>query len=304
MYTDRKFSAAAEEAAKELLKGAYDWHIHNGPAIFPRRADDAQIVAEAVEAGMAGVGFKVHEGDTAARAKMLDKTTSCRVYGGVCLNHFVGGLNPAAVEASLATGGKFVWLPTMASRQHVDFYSQRGAFLGGKQKHNSGKGITVIDDSGNLIPVMLDIFDLIRSYDAVLSTGHLSPEEAVAVAREFTKTKGKGAVVMGHPDLNNCQAPIEAQVEFAKLGGYVEKMVLALHPDWGHVPVEAFVTGMRRIGLEHCTITTDAGGPDRGSSPQTLARFIALVLEEKLMTDRELRIVLTDVSQGMLEGKS
>ena len=193
----------------------------------------------------------------------------------------------------------------MASRQHVDFYSQRGAaFLGGKQKYGPGKGISVFDDAGNLVPVMSDIFDLIRSYDAVLSTGHLSPAEAAAVAREFTKTKGKGAVVMGHPDLNNCQATIEAQEAFAKLGGYVEKMVLALHTDWGHVPVEAFVAGMRRIGFEHCTITTDAGGPDRGSSPQTLARFIALVLEEKLMTERELRIVLTDVSKAMLKGKS
>ncbi len=52
-------------------------------------------------------------------------------------------------------------------------------------------------------------------------------------------------------------------------------MVLSLHPDWGNIPVEEFVAGMRHIGLEHCTITTDAGGPDRGSSPETLARFIA-----------------------------
>ncbi len=109
MYTKRKLSNAAQEEAQALLRGAYDWHIHNGPAIFPRRADDAEIVAEAVNAGMAGVGFKVHEGDTAARAKMLD-SAECRVFGGVCLNHFVGGLNPAAAEASLRIGGNIVWL--------------------------------------------------------------------------------------------------------------------------------------------------------------------------------------------------
>jgi len=86
------------QAAQEQLKGAYDWHIHTGPSIFWRRADDHEALAEAVDAGMAGIGLKAHEGDTASRVQLLKNTSSCKVLGGITLNHFVGGLNPAAVR--------------------------------------------------------------------------------------------------------------------------------------------------------------------------------------------------------------
>lgn len=301
MYSQRSFSPGLWGEANQMLKGTFDWHIHNGPSVFPRRADDKKILDEAVAAEMAGIGLKAHEGDTAARAKMLDQKTSCRVFGGVCLNHFVGGLNPAAVEASLAIGGKLVWLPTMASRQHVSYYASKGqSFLGGTQKHAPGEGIYVIDKDGRLDRRLYDIFELVHHYKAVLSTGHLSAKEAVALAGEFGNTGSGGVIVMGHPDLINNQAPIEAQIEFARLGGYIEKMVLALHPDWGNIPVEQFVMGMRQIGLERCTVTTDAGGPDRGSSPETLARFTALVLEKQLLSKKELKTVMRDTAKHIL----
>lgn len=33
------------------------------------------------------------------------------------------------------------------------------------------------DSRGNLLPELLGIFSLIKAYDAVLATGHISPEE-------------------------------------------------------------------------------------------------------------------------------
>lgn len=302
MY-DRNFPLSLWREARGYLKGSYDWHIHTGPSIFWRRAEDNQVLAEAAAAGMAGIGLKSHEGDTAPRARLLNNTTCCKVLGGVTLNHFVGGLNPAAVEASLAVGGKIVWLPTLASRQHIQYYKkQKGHFLAKTFKHEPpSQGISVLDPKGDLVPEMHDIISLVKSQGAVLSTGHLSPQEALTVARSFSSVKGPGYVVLGHPDMLLNQADIQTQKEFIRLGGYVEKCVLALSEHWGSVSVEAFAAGIKELGAEHCIFSTDSGGqiPERPSPPEIITRFIAAVLEKRLLSEKELRTILADVP-GML----
>src|SRR3546814_17841203 len=45
------------------------------------------------------------------------------VYGGIALNHTVGGLNPYAVELALRMGGRVVWFPTLASPAHIDHHA-------------------------------------------------------------------------------------------------------------------------------------------------------------------------------------
>ncbi len=297
-----QFSTSAMEMARGLLKGTYDLHMHSGPSLFPRRADDRKTLAEADAAGMAGIGLKAHEGDTAIRADLLNSCSSgCKVYGGIALNHYVGGLNPAAVEATLKLGGKIVWLPTLSSRQHIEFYARQGLkFLGGQFRHGAGAGVAVLTENGDLVPAMGDVFKLVESYGSVLSTGHISSGEALKVARGFRDGKVGGRLVMGHPDLIINQATMEEQQEFARLGGFVDKCTLALHEAWGHIPIEEFTAGIRRIGTERCFLSTDAGGPDRGSSPDTCCRFIAMVLERKLLTEQELRILMVDVPRLLI----
>ena len=301
MY-QREFSAAALTAAQQLLHGAFDLHTHTGPSLFPRRADDVQAVREVTAAGMAGLGIKAHEGDTAARAGLLNAAqTGCRVYGGVVLNHYVGGINPAAVETSLKLGGRLVWLPTLSSRQHVEFYARQGIrFLGGKFRQDAGEGVAVLTEAGTIVPALGEVLELIDAYGAVLSTGHVSAGEGLAVAREYRRRRMAGQLVMGHPDLIINQATLAEQQEFADCGGWIEKCTLALHGEWGKMPVEEFVAGIRAIGVERCFLTTDAGGPDRGSSPDTLRRFVALALEQKLLSEQELQLLLVENPQRVV----
>lgn len=290
------------QSARGLLAGTYDLHMHTGPSIFPRRADDREALAEAVDAKMAGIGFKAHEGDTVARAKLLnDGTSACKVYGGIVLNHFVGGLNPAAVEASLKMGGRIVWLPTVSSAQHIGYYNSQGIkFLGESMKYNAGEGICIVGEDGKLAPVMYEIFDLVRDAGAILSTGHLSPAESLAVARGFGESKGDGFVVFGHPDVMLNQASLEAQQEFVRLGGYVEKCTLALKEGWGEIALETYAEGIKAIGIERCFLTSDAGFKGHPSSPEILTRFIALVLEKKLLTEKEIRTLLVDIPEMLI----
>ena len=103
--------------ARELVAGAINMHCHHGPD--PHRArsvDAAEAVAEAAAIGMAGVVLKSHAYPTGPIAILMQKTVrDLRVFGGICCDFEVGGLNPAAVEVALRTGARVVWMPTFSS---------------------------------------------------------------------------------------------------------------------------------------------------------------------------------------------
>jgi hypothetical protein len=132
---------------------------------------------------------------------------------------------------------------------------------------------------------MADIFDLIYAYDGVLSTGHLSPPEALAVVREYQKGKGKGAVVMGHPDLNNCQATVEAQAELHAWEDMLKNGTVAASRLGQHT--------RRRICCRNAAYRTGAlhhHHRRRRTRSRVLTRntrpFHCLVLDKKLMTKK------------------
>jgi len=126
----------------------------------------------------------------------------------------------------------------------------------------------------------------------------LSAEESLAVAHAFKESVGAGFVVFGHPDVSINKANIEVQKEFARLGGIIEKCVIALACPWGEISIEQYISGIKEVGLENCMLSTDAGGPvpKRPSSPEILTGFIAAVLEKGLLTEKEMRIITTNVA--------
>ena len=52
----------------DLLKGAYDLHVHTSPDVVDRKCSDKELARRWVDAGMAGGMFKAHFMDTTARA--------------------------------------------------------------------------------------------------------------------------------------------------------------------------------------------------------------------------------------------
>ena len=166
------------DRARGLLQGAVDIHVHADPDPYAQRKTDfSTTVARAREAGLAGLVLKSHEYPTQPLAWTLDREFSgIDVYGGVALDWGVGGLNPEAVEITLRIGGRVVWMPTF------DATHWRGYRPGGF--NSSQDGITILDEDGTLLPVCHDILDVIASHDAVLASGHLSPEETAPLLGE------------------------------------------------------------------------------------------------------------------------
>jgi hypothetical protein len=103
-----------------LLKGAYDLHVHSAPDVLPRMMDDIEMAQRIIASGMAGYAIKSHYFCTSERAELIRKMfPKCNAIGTITLNSSVGGINPSAVEMAGRSGAKIVWFPTCDSQHEL-----------------------------------------------------------------------------------------------------------------------------------------------------------------------------------------
>src|SRR5690606_31239739 len=95
---------------------------------------------------------------------------STQVYGGIALNQTVGGLNPYAVELALRMGGRVVWFPTLASAAHIRHHEHHDTgFPTSEVDLRPNEIISILDESGAVLPQVRDILSVIAAEDAVLT---------------------------------------------------------------------------------------------------------------------------------------
>jgi hypothetical protein len=248
------------DRARALLRGATDIHVHASPDPYAeRRMDARKVVAQAGEAGMAGVVLKSHEYPTQPLAWALATEregsdgaegaggAAVRIYGGLSLDHSLGGLNPEAVTVSMRMGATVMWMPTFDSAHWRTFRPEHF--------HSDGEPITVLDADGALLPVCHDILDVLAEHDAVLASGHLSTVETVALVTE-ARRRGVRTVIT-HAAF---WIPVEAQCDLAALGAYVEQCGgPTLHAGAGDDAAARIVEQIRAVGPEHVILSTDLG---------------------------------------------
>ena len=99
-------STTPSEWARQLVRGAYDLHVHVAPDVMRRRITDIQLARRYWDAGLAGFVLKSHYVPTAERAAVVNEALGgeVRVLGALALNAAVGGMNPLAVEVAAREG--------------------------------------------------------------------------------------------------------------------------------------------------------------------------------------------------------
>ena len=106
--------------ARELVRGAYDLHVHVEPDLAKRRIDDLGLAHRFGELGLAGFVLKSHYVPTAERAAVVRAAVpGIDALGAITLNAGVGGLNAQAVEIAARGGARIVWLPTVDSENEA-----------------------------------------------------------------------------------------------------------------------------------------------------------------------------------------
>ena len=233
----KKVSNAVVE---EVLEGSFDLHVHAAPDVTGElRMDALDTGRHAQEAGMAGFVLKSHYYPTTPMAMALSRIyPGLRVAGSICLNHEVGGLNPAAVEASAAMGARVVWMPTIGATP-----------AGGRP----GLGLT--DDAGELLPAAREIIDVVAGHDMLLASGHASLEETLALF-EAAAVAGVRRMVVTHPPMD---ADRELLRRILKTGAHAEYPFLSCTPSRGRATPAEVVATIRDLGVDRCVVTTDFG---------------------------------------------
>lgn len=287
----------------ELIRGAFDMHIHSAPSLFPRLLDDFELSAELQSYGIRGGVIKSHAGCTAARAIIANKHSggNVKLYGALTLNYFVGGLNPYAVDSALNLGAAVVWMPTIHAENHFNFYGG-GTYKTQKMEHplkEPKHGISILNESGRLVEAIYEIIDLVASNGACLATGHLGNQEAIALCEEAIK-RGVKRVIFTHPDFETSKLPIEEQARLAKMGIYMEKTLLSLLPGWDSVTPEYMAETIKSVGASRCIMTTDFGQASNPSPPVGLARFVDLMLKCGVRCD-EISLMLIHNPKELLD---
>ncbi|MHB1159562.1 MAG: DUF6282 family protein [Chloroflexota bacterium] len=241
-----------------LLEGSIDIHIHSAPDIYSRILNDVELGRQAKEMGMRAILVKNHFVQTADRAQLASVEADFPVFGGVALNHTMGGLNPHAVEYSLKMGAKIVWLPTVHAREFLANKSHVANLAAAL--NDTIQGLEVVNPDGSVKEELYPIFDLIIRYDAVLSTGHVSKREAKAVVREAAR-RGVKKIIVTHPLATFVNYTLEEMKEMLELGAtYLEHVYNDVTRQVAHpIKIRDLYEALAAIGPEHSIMSTDAG---------------------------------------------
>ncbi|TFB72116.1 hypothetical protein E3O06_10930 [Cryobacterium glaciale] len=266
------------------LCNAIDIHVHGYPDVgleWKMRTDDLTLVTLARDAGMRGVVLKSHFWPTMDRAMILNERLDdpqFTVWGSITLNPLIGGLQPTTVEAAAAHGAKVVFLPTWGSRNdhgHGGVVRQQviDELLPSFGPYLDVAAIKVVSDDGVLNPAVVDILEVAKARELVVSTAHLSPSESLVVA-EAAAGIGFTRLVFAHPFSPSISASPEVIDAIAATGAMVEiTAVLTMMPRPPISVADVYDT-ICRLGADRVVLSSDVFFKWLPPHAQMLAMFI------------------------------
>jgi hypothetical protein len=258
--------------------GVIDMHVHSHPDVFGRSMDDIDVATLARAKGMRGILLKNHVATTADRAALVMKVVpGIEVWGGIVLNNAVGGINPAAVEwmhRMYGGRGKVVWLPTFDSDKHI------------KTLVDKDKSGIVVAPGGTVTPQLEEVLKTIARENLILATGHVHPEEVVAVTKK-ARELGVKNILVTH-GLTNIPGLTMAQAkEVADQGAMIEVCYLqfltgpnaqyAWMKHWSEVSGKIVAEAVKQIGAKSIVLSTDLGQQGNMTHPDGIENMIAAV---------------------------
>ncbi len=288
----------------ELLVGTVDLHCHVdlefSQHAFRKALPEWEWLPRAEAVGMRGVVLKSHLWPSVTAAPFLAQlyVGEVEVHTSITLNSTVGGLDPWPVEAAAQMGASAVFFPTWGSRND----RERGGFHRRLAEHFATfdaqrlSTLTIADGSGGMIDAAHEILRLAAEYDLMLSTGHLSTQEALLLAGEAKKV-GFDRLVFGHPLSGSIGASHEAVEEAAKLGAFIEVCWPTISPG-RHDPAEV-VALMKRVGAEHFVLTSDFFAGNQ-PAPSDLMRLLLGVLHDSGLSQEEIRLAAASNPAALL----
>ena len=261
------------DRARELVRGAFDLHVHVSPDVIARRIDDVSLAHRFRDLGLAGFALKSHYVPTSERAAVVRAAVpEVTAIGAIALNAAVGGLNAMAVEIAAREGAGIVWLPTVdapgetAGRTPPRPGAKLPAWASMQQELRAlGMAIEpvpVVDERGRPLEEARAVLEVVARHDMVLATGHLARGEIFAMV-DAAVQHGVRLVVATHPEFPSQNLSIEDQRELASRGALLERCFTT--PHMGACTWERWLEAIRAVGPENSFLSSDLG--QRGNPP-------------------------------------
>jgi hypothetical protein len=267
-----------------LLKGSIDMHIHSGPDVITRRLDAIEAARQAQKAGMRAIVLKNHFYPTTPLAHLVNQCVpGIQVFGSLCLNHEIGGLNTYAVKHSAALGAKIIWMPTIyaVSTHRLPALNSRETEL------------SVFDSAGKLLPEITSILDLIKQNDMILASGHITHLETKALFEAAVKL-GIIKLIITHPlDLGMSAQPydLEEIYQLVQTGAFIELTFTGLLPTSPEDSLPRILELIKAIGADHFILSTDLGQANNPFPVEGLRTLIATLIQKNI-TPEEIELMV------------
>jgi hypothetical protein len=293
--------------ARELVRGAYDVHIHVAPDVMRRRIDDVSLAERFAAVGMAGFVLKSHYASTAERAEVVRRARpEVEALGAITLNASVGGMNPIAVEIAGRGGAKVVWLPT------VDSANQRNSLARAPEgatppmwaqlqddlraEGMAADPVAVLTGDGEVTEHTRQVLRLIAKHDMALATGHLHQDESARVI-DVAVEVGVRRIVVTHPEFTSQRIGAERQRELAARGALLERCFTT--PYTGKVEWDLWFANIRAAGPENSVLSSDLGQPFNPPVEDGLALCADRLLGAGF-SDEEIRVMAVHNSRWLV----
>jgi hypothetical protein len=279
--------------ARELVRGAFDLHVHVAPDVIGRRIDDVALARRCAEVGLAGFVLKSHYVPTAERAAVVRNVVpGVTALGSLALNRSVGGLNPLAVEIAAREGARLVWFPTVdaanetAGRTDPAPDANLPPWAQMQQELRAGgmtiEPVAVVDGDGAVVPEARAVLSTIARHGLVLATGHLGRDEILAVV-DAAVEEGVLDIIVTHPEFPSQDLNIDDQLELARRGAFLERCFTTPHT--GKCTWERWLEATRATGPECTVLSTDLGQLDNPPVEDGLALMAERLLDAGFSED-------------------
>ena len=280
-------------------------HAHEG------QQDALAVAKHAAKNGMAGILFKTIVGrrrPAEAVSKVqeelnrwceVEKIQPITCWAGYNVADRIEPPSPAGVRERLESGVRAIWMPVA---MHANTLSKVG---GRKSWWDSSAdphdltpalpweealkvGHYLIDGDGKLKPDIREIIRMVADRGAALFFAHATHPEIFAMAEEVDKLGFKRAVV-DHPFSPFVDLSIEQMQQLARAGIYMNFTYDELSPLLGVDPFRMY-QAIRAVGVEHVTLSSDAGEPLFPNSVEAI-RLIRAYMSAFGLSDEEIRRV-------------
>jgi hypothetical protein len=287
--------APPSQRARELLRGAFDTHIHIAPDVVPRIVDDVSLAWRFAELGMDGFVLKSHYTSTAERAAVVRAAVpGVQALGAIVLNRAVGGLNPLAVEVAAREGARTVWLPTVDSVNEAGEREDIGPDppahppvwvrlqLELRAQGLEIEPVAVVDAAGRVLPQTRAVLQRVAKHGMVLATGHLARDEIFAVV-DAAIEEGVELIVITHPEFPSQNLSLDDQTALAGRGALLERCFTTPHT--GKIEWERWIENIRAGGAENSVLSTDLGQTFNPPVEDGMAIMVQRLLEAGFSED-------------------